>query len=148
MSFLEPWKSSSEAESPYVRGLVEEGYPSTNFKNEDYSVQITDARPKKGSFTLDNNGFAWQDDDPLSTDVLRAIRSKDKSLVSEHYYPIVERLVKKATGASKIIIFDHTYRKRDPSLNLKENPNGKEQPATVVSNGYFRVTVKENLTPI
>ncbi|KAF2179239.1 methyltransferase [Zopfia rhizophila CBS 207.26] len=132
MSFLEPWPSTAEKEPPYVRGLVEDDYPSTNFKNQEYKVQVIDARPTKDQFTLDKNGFTWHKDTNLTADVLRVIRSKDKELVAEVYYPLVETLIKKATGASKVIIFDHTYRKRDPALNMKENPNGREQPATVV----------------
>lgn len=133
MSFLEPWPAPSEKEPPYVRGKVEDGFPSQNFQNLEYRVKITDARPNKHAFTLDRNGFAWQHDETLSTDVLKAIRSKSPHLVAEKYYPLVENIVKGATGADKVIIFDHTYRKRDPALNMKENPNGREQPATVVS---------------
>ncbi|KAL1604781.1 hypothetical protein SLS60_004321 [Paraconiothyrium brasiliense] len=131
MSFLEPWPAPSEKEPPYVRGKVEDGFPSQNFQNQEYNVKVTDARPNKDSFTLDKNGFTWHHDDNLSTDVLRAIRSKSKELVAEQYYPLVENIIKGATGASRVLIFDHTYRKRDPALNMKENPNGREQPATV-----------------
>jgi hypothetical protein len=133
MSFLEPWPLPPEKEPPYVRGRVEEGYPSTNFKNEDHIVQVTDARSSKDQFSLDRHGFEWRNDPTLSDDVLKAIRSKDKELVSGAYYPLVEDLLKRSLGVSRVIIFDHTYRKRDPALNMKENPNGREQPATVVS---------------
>jgi hypothetical protein len=133
MSFLELWPSVDEKESPYVRGIVEDGYPSQNFKNVEYTVQVTDARPNKGDFNLDKNGFMWHTDTNLSTETLRAIRSKQKELVAEVYYPLVEKIIKNATGATSVIIFDHTYRKRDPTLNMKDNPNGREQPATVVS---------------
>jgi hypothetical protein len=133
MSFLEPWPSTDEKESPYVRGKVEDGYPSQNFKNEEYTVNVTDARPIKDEFTLDKNGFTWHTDTNLTSEALRAIRSKSKELVAEVYYPLVENIIKSATGATRVIIFDHTYRKRDPALNMRENPNGREQPATVVS---------------
>lgn len=142
MSFLEAWPSTDEKESPYVRGKVEDGFPSQNFKNEEYTVNITNARPIKDEFRLDKNGFAWHTDTNLTADALRAIRSKSKELVAEVYYPMVENIIKEATGATRIIIFDHTYRKRDPALNMKENPNGREQPATVVSAaGLFNETI-------
>lgn len=130
MSYLEPW---TDKDAPYVRGKVEESFPRTNFVNREYTVQIHDARPKKNEFDLDVHGFSFYDDQPLSEHVIQAIRSRDKSLVEREYYPLAEDLVKKVTGASKVIIFDHTYRKRDPSLAVHENPNGREQPATVVS---------------
>ncbi len=133
MSFLEPWPSRDEKEPPYVRGITEDGYPQQNFKNIEHTIQVTDARPNKEAFSLDKNGFAWYTDTSLSPEVLRAIRSKDKDLVAEAYYPIVDSIIQKATGATEIIIFDHTYRKRDPMLDLRANPNGREQPATVVS---------------
>jgi hypothetical protein len=133
MSFLEPWPAPSERESPYVRGKVEDGFPSQNFENQEYIVQVQDARPNKQDFTLDKNGFTWHHDDNLSKDMLKVIRSKDTELVAENYYPLIENLVRNATGATRVIIFDHTYRKRDPALNMRENPNGREQPATVVS---------------
>ncbi|KAF2014418.1 methyltransferase [Aaosphaeria arxii CBS 175.79] len=131
MSFLEPWPSTAEKESPYVRGIVEEQYPSTNFKNEDQTVQFTDARLIKELFTLDNNGFAWTNSSALPDQVLDVIRSKEKERVMGKYYPLVEKLLKDTLGATHVIIFDHTYRKRDPSLDLKANPNEREQPATV-----------------
>jgi hypothetical protein len=133
MSFLEPWPPTSEKESPYVRGIAEEEYPSTNFKNEDRIVRFRDARPFKDQFTLDQHGFAWTSSSALSHQVLEIIRSKDKEKVTNVYYPLVHKLLKSKLGASRVIIFDHTYRKRDPSLDMKENPNQREQPATVVS---------------
>jgi len=132
MSFLEPWPST-KTESPYVRGMAEDGYLSQNFQNVEHTVEITDARLNKENFKLDTHGFAWYKDTNLSAPVLEAIRSKDKDSVIDAYYPLVEDLVKRATGATRTIVFDHTYRKRNPELDMKENPNGKEQPATVVS---------------
>ncbi|OCL06614.1 methyltransferase [Glonium stellatum] len=130
MSYLEPWSTSGEP--PFVRGITDEEYKPTNFNNLEYSVQIADARPQKDEFQLDTHGFAFHGDDTLPEDVLRAIRSKDNNFVADEYYPIVERLITQKTGATRVVIFDHTYRKKDPALNLKENPNGREQPATVV----------------
>lgn len=131
MSFLEPWEGKRDA--PYVRGKVEESFPRTNFVNREYAVKVQNARPKKNEFDLDVHGFAFHENEPLSEHVIRAIRSRDKSLVEREYYPLAEEYVKRVTGASKVIIFDHTYRKRDLSLAPDENPNGREQPATVVS---------------
>lgn len=133
MSFIEPWARKPGSESPFVRGQVEDGYPSQNFENQEYTVHVVDARPNKAAFNLDKHGFAYHDDDELSADVLGAVRSKDKALVARIYYPIVENIIKKATGANHIVIFDHTYRKRNPSMDMKENPNGREQPATTAS---------------
>lgn len=129
MSFLEPW--GRKGEEPYVRGKVEEAFPRTNFTNKEYPVRIRDARPNRQSFTLDTHGFAFCDVAPISGSIIEAIRSKDKALVEEKYYPLMVDLIKGTTGAHKVIIFDHTYRRRDATLEPGENPNGREQPATL-----------------
>jgi hypothetical protein len=131
MSYLEPWAHKSEA--PYVRGRVEEGFPRTNFVNQTYPVRIRNARPQQDLFHLDTHGFAFYEAGELNNEIVDAIRTRRKCLVEEKYYPEVCDLVKHKTGASKVIVFDHTYRRRDPALAPNENPNGREQPATLVS---------------
>ncbi|KAI1457518.1 methyltransferase [Annulohypoxylon moriforme] len=130
MSYLEPWVNQEEG--PYVRGKVEESFPRSNFTNQDYSVLVHDARPTKDDFNLDTHGFAFLEDEPVGDEIVQAIRERNKPVVETQYYPLVENLVKKSTGATKVIIFDHTYRRRDPTLAPNENPNGREQPATLV----------------
>ena len=132
MSFLEPWESSKS--NPFYRSAPAEGFESTNFKWVDYSVKVTDVRPIKDDFSLDKHAFQFcNDSEDLSPELLSALRSNNTSLVKKLYYPRVERLIKERTGAPRVIIFDHTVRKRDPYMDKKENPNGREQPATVVS---------------
>ena len=132
MSFLEPWDGSKG--EPYYRSAPDEGFQSTNFQWVERQVTVTDARQNKHHFSLDKNGFCFEDDnDCLTPDLIEALRTGVKEVVQELYYPKVEKLVKKITKASRVIIFDHTVRKRDPSMKKEDNPNGKEQPATVVS---------------
>ncbi|KAI1653953.1 methyltransferase, partial [Daldinia decipiens] len=130
MSFLEPW--AGKKDGPYVRIKTEASFPRTNFTNQEHSVLVHDARSKKGEFNLDTNGFAFHSCKPFDAKVIDAIRKKDNGLVEDRYYPEIIDMVKQKTGANKVIIFDHTYRKRDPSLATTDNPNGREQPATVV----------------
>jgi hypothetical protein len=135
MSYLEPWFSKQEG--PYVRGKAEDNFPRTNFTNQTYDVEVHDARPEMDSFSLDTHGFTFYRDDGIDSDIVDAIRNRDKSFVEEKYYPQISELVKQKTGATKAVIFDHTYRRRDPSLRSDENPNGREQPATLVSAKSF-----------
>ncbi|KAI0384003.1 hypothetical protein F5Y04DRAFT_233958 [Hypomontagnella monticulosa] len=130
MSYLEPWVN--RVEGPYVRGRVEEDFPCQNFTNFEYRVKISDIRASRDEFNLDTHGLEFYDDEPLSDELTEAIRARDKLLVEQVYYPRVAELVKKKTGATRVILFDHTYRKRDPSLQANENPNAREQPATLV----------------
>ena len=132
MSFLEPWESSKS--NPFYRSAPAEGFESTNFKWVDHPVKVTDIRPIKDDFILDKQAFQFcTDPEDLSQELLSALCSNDTSVVKKLYYPRIERLIKDWTGAPRVIIFDHTVRKRDPGMDRKENPNGREQPATVVS---------------
>lgn len=135
MQYLEPW--FSQEEGPYVRGKVEDGFPRTNFTNQTYDVQVHNARPEMDFFKLDTHGFAFHQDRGIDSDIVDAIRNKDKAVVEKRYYSQISDLVKQKTGASKVVIFDHTYRRRDPLLRPDENPNGREQPATLVSANCF-----------
>jgi hypothetical protein len=131
MSFIEPWDSAKG--EPFFRSACESGFQSINFRWQDHNVIVTDARPNKDQFTLDTHAFAYfSDPHGLSSSLIEALRTGEKSLVLKEYYPRVETLLKTVTGASRVIIFDHTTRKRDPALNKEDNPNGKEQPATTV----------------
>jgi O-methyltransferase domain len=132
MSFLEPWDSIRG--EPFFRSAADEGFEQMNFKWVDNPVAILDARPNKQEFSLDGNGFTYvSDEGTMTSELLEALRTGEKETVQSLYYPTVEALMKQHTGASRIIIFDHTVRKRDPRMDSKDNPNGKEQPATVVS---------------
>ncbi|GAW20398.1 hypothetical protein ANO14919_099040 [Xylariales sp. No.14919] len=129
MAFLEPW--AGREESPYVRGLTTEEYPRQNFTNLDYTVQFQDARQEMSSFKLDTHGFEFHRDDGIDEELVGAIRRKDKPFITEKYYPVVESIIKSKTGAQRVIIFDHTYRRRNPSLDPSVNKDGNEQPASV-----------------
>ena len=43
--------------------------------------------------------------------LLAAIKARDALQIKSVYYPMMEKLMKKATGASRVHIFDHTLRK-------------------------------------
>ncbi|RWA09810.1 hypothetical protein EKO27_g5301 [Xylaria grammica] len=138
MAFLEPW--AGREESPYVRGLTTEEYPRQNFTNLDYTVQFQDARQEMSSFKLDTHGFEFHRDDGIDEELVGAIRRKDKPFITEKYYPVVDNIIKTKTGAQRVIIFDHTYRRRDPSLDPSVNKDGNEQPASVVESSVTQGT--------
>lgn len=130
MSFLQPW--APEKGNPYVRGAATEGFPRLNYSNQEYSVKVTDGRPIKNEFDINVHGFAYHTDNSITDEVLEILKKDDKALVVRDYYPLVEALVKEKTGASRVVIFDHTLRRRDPALTSGDNPNGREQPASLV----------------
>lgn len=82
------------------------GVPRTNADHEAHAVKIRDARPIADHVSLDANGFALLQHRSAVKDFF------DDEEVRRVYYPEVERLVKEATGAYRVHIFDHTTRRR------------------------------------
>jgi hypothetical protein len=134
MNFLPPW--DFDRENPYVRGVPSEGYAKSNFEQKEYSVNVTDARPQMGDFNLDTHAFAYHCDSSVYSDVLEAIRSNDIDRVKHGYLPLVERLVREKTGASRVVAFDHAVRRRAPDSTAKYDGevkvNNAMQPAGLV----------------
>jgi hypothetical protein len=97
--------------------------PRTNIRNVGVEVPIRDARPIVGEITLDRHGF----------ELVRhrsAVRDfYDDDEVKRVYYPEAERLLRAATGASRVFVFDHVTRRRVPDGGEQE---GRRQPVTRV----------------
>ena len=68
------------------------------------SIQIHDARQLVAPPSLDAQAFA------LHRQPTRVSDFYDSAEVEAIYYPELERLLKNATGARSILIFDHTVR--------------------------------------
>jgi len=109
---------SVEAELNYVAPIGERprtytyeppaGVPRTTVVNEPHKVQIRDARPILSEVSLDEEGFALVHHRSMVRDFY------DEEQVRQVYYPEAERLLKEATGADRVFIFDHTVRRRTP----------------------------------
>src|SRR5205814_8147910 len=69
-----------------------------------FRVRIYDARPVADSLSLDREGFALRRHDTAVADFY------DETQVRDGYYPEMERFVAEATGAEKVVVFDHTIR--------------------------------------
>ena len=82
------------------------GAAMTNIVTETHTVAIHDMRPIAGGLSLDREGFELIDcpteqQDFYNEDELRRV-----------CYPETERAVLAATGAKRVVIFDHTHRRR------------------------------------
>jgi hypothetical protein len=84
------------------------GVPQTTVVNEPHKVQVSDARPILSEVSLDDEGFALVRRRSLVRDFY------DEEEVRRVYYPEAERILKEATGADRVFIFDHTVRRRTP----------------------------------
>lgn len=90
-----------------------------------FPVHIRDGRPIANELTLDRNGFVLTCDQTAMRDFY------DEAEIRSVYYPEVEQLVKAATGAAKVIIFDHTIRVADRAVD-----RGLRAPVQLVHNDY------------
>ena len=84
------------------------GTPRSTVVNEPHTLFIADARPILRDVSLDAEGFAL---------VRRQSGVGDfynEQEVRSVYYPEAEHVLKEATGADRVYIFDHTVRRRVP----------------------------------
>ncbi len=82
------------------------GEPKSNIVPEPHSVPIHDVRPIGDMVSLHREGFALVRQNSSVKDFY------DEDEVRSVYYPEAERLIKQATGADRVFVFDHTVRKR------------------------------------
>ena len=73
-------------------------------------VTIHNGRLAGESFTLERNGFHFRDHATAMTDFF------DEEAVQRVYYAEMEALIKAETGASRVIVFDHTLRTADDEM--------------------------------
>ena len=84
------------------------GEPRSNIVPEPHSLAIHDIRPISETVSLDLEGFALVRQKSSVKDFY------DEDEIKNVYYPEAERLIKAATGADRVFVFDHTVRKRVP----------------------------------
>src|SRR5919204_617308 len=75
-------------------------------RSEPHRMTIYDARPVAARLSLDTEGLALVEHRSAVKDFY------DEDELSRVYYPEAERLVAEATGASRVLVFDHTIRRR------------------------------------
>jgi len=92
-------------------------------KHELRPMPIRDGRSLAGGLSLDGNGFVFVEHKTRVRDFF------DAGELKAVYYPEVERLIKDVSGASRVVLFDHTLRSgnegerearlvREPVVNL------------------------------
>jgi len=99
------------------------GLPTWTGVEDARDVTITDARAHAAEFTLENAGFA----------LLRAPSVEhsftDEAAITGAYYDECARIVREATGAYRVAVFDHTLRgpslPRDPVLRVHNDYTDK-----------------------
>lgn len=97
------------------------GEPRSNARHEPHKVPIRDARPIFDRVSLDGDGFAFVNHASALS------RFDDEDEIRAVYYPETEEQLKRATGADRVYIFDHTLRRRIPGF--EDRRDGPRQPA-------------------
>jgi len=72
-----------------------------------HAVQIHDARPLAAEWSLDRNGFV------LAQHPTTVVNFFDPDELASVYYPEVKALIMRVSGASRVVVFDHTLRSGD-----------------------------------
>ena len=70
-------------------------------------MQIRNGRPFAGGFTLERDGFRFV------AHPTKVVSFFDEAEVRRVYYPEMEALIKAESGASRVVVFDHTLRTAD-----------------------------------
>src|SRR5258705_6649828 len=73
-------------------------------------VVMHNGRPHVAEFTLDSDGFRFVRHDTKMVDFM------DEGEVRRVYYPEMEALIKAESGASRVVVFDHTLRTADDEV--------------------------------
>ena len=103
------------------------GEPAMSLRSNRYPASISNGRLILGDLSLDRQGFVLVNHDTAVRDFY------DADEVRKLYYPEVEQLVKKATGAIRVVAFDHNVRCL-PMAQRKEN--GAREPVKFAHNDY------------
>jgi len=96
-------------------------------EHEQRSMRIENGRPFAGTFSLDVNGFDFVGHETKVKDFF------DAEELERVYYPEVEALVRKVSGAARVVIFDHTLRSGDEA---EREAKLIREPVLYVHNDY------------
>ncbi|MCR9070293.1 MAG: methyltransferase [Alphaproteobacteria bacterium] len=124
LGFTVPQKEKPVFHSAALTG----GDPKIFFKVDQIPVDINDMRPIADRLDLDREGFELR---TVPTDVDDLY---DEDAVTTVYYAEIVDLVKRATGASQVAIFDHT--RRSDGATGATNRDGNRGPAARVHVDY------------
>lgn len=100
------------------------GVPQTTIVNDPRKVEIHDVRPIAPTISLDAEGFG------VLQHRSRVSGFEDEDEIRASYYPETADLLKEATGADRVFIFDHTVRRR--VWGAEDRRGGLRQPVARV----------------
>ena len=125
LQYLEP-----PAEKPRsLEYLAPPGVPQTTAVYREREVEIRDVRPLAETLSLEQEGFQ------LLTAPTRLKDFDDEEAIRTQYYDEAIELLKSQTGATRVVVFDHTIRRRIPGA-VERAKGVPRQPVPRVHNDY------------
>ncbi|GAA5899806.1 hypothetical protein JCM5296_004225 [Sporobolomyces johnsonii] len=124
------FKGTTDGQRPYQLMYESTKIPENNVEREHPQLPIHDLRPLLSNpdvmrqISVDTTGFAVPAKEISRTKMQYSDWDNEETIKSV-YYPELETMLKKVTGASKVIFFDHTIRKGERK--------GEETPDTPTS---------------
>lgn len=133
LRFLDAEKTQGK---PYILAYEDPNRPATNWVYDDRKVRIHNARPlaeKEGAaaLKLDREGFEFHQHES------KVDNFYDEEQLRTVYYPEVVELVKAATGAQDVLVFDHTIR--------APKEKSHRQPVLLVHNDYTEESAPQRI---
>lgn len=105
------------------------GVARTTAVYREHTVEIRDMRPVASTFSLDREGFE------LLTAPTSIRNFDDEDAIRAQYYPQTVSLLKDVTSAARVVVFDHTIRRRIPGASDRSS-GVPRQPVPRVHNDY------------
>jgi hypothetical protein len=105
----------------------------------EYEMAVRDGRPLRDTFRLDEHGFVF-------VDHLTGVKDfADEAERTRVYDPEVQELIKRHSGASEVLVFDHTLRVGDEEAQKAMNAR---PPVKGVHNDYTEKSAPQRLREI
>jgi hypothetical protein len=125
LNYLEP-----TAEKPHwLEFEPPAGVPRTTAVYREHTVAIRDVRPVASTLSLEHEGFQ------LLTAPTSVRNFDDEEAIRTLYYAETISLLEELTGASRVVVFDHTIRRRMPGATDRTTGIPR-QPVPRVHNDY------------
>ncbi len=124
LTFISP----SAARPVLISSAVTGGAPDERFGTERHAVRVEDLRPLAGALSLDHEGFELHHAPTAVADLY------DDAAVEGTYYRETEALLRRVTGAARVVIFDAT--RRSDAAGGAANRDGQRGPAGRVHVDY------------
>ena len=144
-----PESAPLEAQVNYLTPMTEKpvnytfqpppGVPWRSGRPEPHRIQVRNARTLAAQPSLDEQGFVLI---PRPTSVRDF---HDATEVRSVYYPEVEKILKAATGAAEVVIFDHTLRSASAEQRATR---GIREPVRYVHNDYTSLSGRRRVTEL